>query len=105
MLADLSRHAGRDIRQWAYLQRHSRRREAVEQGRVLLGAQAVADPLGLQSIAVTDPSTCLKLNTSTASHGIKPVIDREFAFAEAPAALAHMKSGAHFGKIVIRVGS
>jgi NADPH:quinone reductase-like Zn-dependent oxidoreductase len=31
--------------------------------------------------------------------------DREFAFAEAPAALAHMRSGAHFGKIVIRVGS
>jgi NADPH:quinone reductase-like Zn-dependent oxidoreductase len=33
------------------------------------------------------------------------VIDREFAFAEAPAALAHLKSGGHFGKIVIRVGS
>jgi NADPH:quinone reductase-like Zn-dependent oxidoreductase len=40
-----------------------------------------------------------------ATHGIKPVIDCEFAFAEAPAALAHLKSRAHFGKIVIRVGS
>ena len=40
-----------------------------------------------------------------ATHGIKPVIDREFGFAEAPAALAHLKSGGHFGKIVIRVGS
>jgi hypothetical protein len=41
MLADRSRHAGRDIGQRAHLQRHSRRREAVEQGRILLGAQAV----------------------------------------------------------------
>ncbi len=39
------------------------------------------------------------------THRIKPVIDRQFAFAEAPAALAHMRSGTHFGKIVIRVGS
>lgn len=34
---------------------------------------------------------------------IKPIIDRVFDFAEAPAAYAHMKSGAHFGKVVIRV--
>lgn len=34
---------------------------------------------------------------------IKPVIDRVFDFAEAPAAYAHMKSGAHFGKVVIRI--
>lgn len=31
-----------------------------------------------------------------------PVIDRVFAFREAPAAFAHMASGAHFGKVVIR---
>lgn len=37
-------------------------------------------------------------------HGIKPQIDREFAFGEAPAALARLQSGGHFGKIVIRVG-
>lgn len=34
---------------------------------------------------------------------IKPVIDKVFAFTEAPAAYQHMASGAHFGKIVIRV--
>jgi NADPH:quinone reductase-like Zn-dependent oxidoreductase len=34
---------------------------------------------------------------------IKPVIDKVFAFAEAPDAYRHMASGAHFGKIVIRV--
>jgi NADPH:quinone reductase-like Zn-dependent oxidoreductase len=37
-------------------------------------------------------------------HGIKPVVDRVFSFAEAPAALKHLESGAHFGKIVIEVG-
>ncbi|GAB3583624.1 zinc-dependent alcohol dehydrogenase family protein [Hymenobacter daeguensis] len=34
---------------------------------------------------------------------LRPVIDRVFAFEEAPAALQHLKSGAHFGKIVVRL--
>ncbi|WP_066267393.1 zinc-dependent alcohol dehydrogenase family protein [Hydrogenophaga palleronii] len=34
--------------------------------------------------------------------GIKPVIDRVFDFADARAAFAHLDSGAHFGKVVIR---
>jgi NADPH:quinone reductase-like Zn-dependent oxidoreductase len=42
--------------------------------------------------------------SAIATHAIHPVIDREFPFDEAPAALAHMQSGAHFGKIVIQVG-
>jgi NADPH:quinone reductase-like Zn-dependent oxidoreductase len=33
---------------------------------------------------------------------IKPVIDRVFNFSEAPAAYAHLASGQHFGKVVIR---
>jgi len=36
-------------------------------------------------------------------NAIKPVIDKVFAFADAQAAYRHMASGAHFGKIVIRV--
>jgi len=36
---------------------------------------------------------------------IHPVIDREFAFDEAPLAYEYLKSGRHFGKIVIRVAS
>ena len=35
--------------------------------------------------------------------GIKPAIDRVFGFDEAPAAFAHLASGSHFGKVVIRV--
>jgi NADPH:quinone reductase-like Zn-dependent oxidoreductase len=33
----------------------------------------------------------------------EPVIDRVFGFAEARAAYEHLQSGAHFGKVVIRV--
>ena len=33
---------------------------------------------------------------------IEPIIDRVFPFAEAPQALEHLASGAHFGKIVLR---
>ena len=34
---------------------------------------------------------------------IEPVIDRVFPFEEARAAYEHLASGAHFGKVVIRV--
>ena len=34
-------------------------------------------------------------------NGLKPVIDRRFPFAEAPAAYRYLASGAHFGKVVI----
>jgi NADPH:quinone reductase-like Zn-dependent oxidoreductase len=35
--------------------------------------------------------------------GLVPIIDREFPFADAPAAYAYLKSGAHLGKVLIRV--
>ena len=38
-----------------------------------------------------------------ASNGMKPIIEKVFAFSEAPAAYRHLASGAHFGKIVIRI--
>ena len=43
------------------------------------------------------------MNRAIVANGIKPVIDKVFGFDEAPAAFRHMASGAHFGKIVIRV--
>jgi NADPH:quinone reductase-like Zn-dependent oxidoreductase len=43
------------------------------------------------------------LNAFLTEHRIKPVIDRVFEFAEAPAAFDHLRSGAHFGKVVVRV--
>ncbi len=37
-------------------------------------------------------------------HRLRPVIDRVFAFEEAPEALDHLSRGAHLGKVCIRVG-
>ncbi len=34
---------------------------------------------------------------------LRPVVDRVFPFEEAPAAFQHLRSGQHFGKVVIRV--
>jgi NADPH:quinone reductase-like Zn-dependent oxidoreductase len=44
-----------------------------------------------------------QMNRAIALHQMKPVLDRAFAFTEVPAALRHMESAAHFGKIVVRV--
>lgn len=43
------------------------------------------------------------LNTFLSRYCIKPVIDRVFGFADARSAFTYMESGAHFGKVVIRV--
>jgi NADPH:quinone reductase-like Zn-dependent oxidoreductase len=45
------------------------------------------------------------MNRMLAANEIHPVIDRVFAFEEARAAYDHMKSGAHVGKIVIRIAA
>ena len=34
---------------------------------------------------------------------LRPIVDRVFAFENAPAAHAYMESGAHIGKILLRV--
>jgi NADPH:quinone reductase-like Zn-dependent oxidoreductase len=43
------------------------------------------------------------LNRALSAAQLHPVIDRVFPFAEARAAYEHLASGAHFGKVVIRV--
>ena len=43
------------------------------------------------------------MNRAIAANGLKPVLDKVFSFDEVQAAYRHMASGAHFGKIVIRV--
>jgi len=43
------------------------------------------------------------MNCVIAEKQIRPVIDRVFPFGEAPAAFAHLESGAHFGKVVLRL--
>ncbi len=41
------------------------------------------------------------LNAFLSNHRIKPMIDRVFPFSDARSAFEHLKSGAHFGKVVI----
>ncbi len=43
-----------------------------------------------------------RMNEFIEEKGIKPVIDRVFAFSEADAAFDYLESGSHFGKVVIR---
>ena len=43
------------------------------------------------------------MNRAITVHRVKPVIDRVFDFEDAPAAYEHLKSGKHFGKVVIRI--
>jgi NADPH:quinone reductase-like Zn-dependent oxidoreductase len=44
------------------------------------------------------------MNRAIALHQLRPVVDRIFDFHELPAALRHMESGGHFGKICLRAG-
>ena len=39
-----------------------------------------------------------------AQWGLRPVVDRVFAFDEAPAAFRHLATGRHFGKVVVAMG-
>jgi NADPH:quinone reductase-like Zn-dependent oxidoreductase len=57
----------------------------------------------VQGISVGSMQTFETMNAAIAANQLKPVIDRVFGFDEVHAAYKHMESGAHFGKIVIRV--
>jgi NADPH:quinone reductase-like Zn-dependent oxidoreductase len=41
------------------------------------------------------------MNRAVAFHKLRPIIDSRYTFDQLPAALTHLKSGKHFGKIVI----
>lgn len=44
-----------------------------------------------------------RMNQFIDEHGIQPVIDKRFAFDDAPAAFEYVASGKHFGKVVIEL--
>ena len=60
--------------------------------------------LRVQGILVGHRQGFEAMNRALALHGVRPVVDRVFPFAEARAAFEYLKSGAHFGKVVVRVG-
>ena len=57
--------------------------------------------LRVQGIFVGHRQGFEALNRALTLHGVRPVVDRVFPFAEARAAFEYLKSGAHFGKVVI----
>jgi len=58
----------------------------------------------VQGISVGSTQMFEEMNAAIAVNAIKPVIDRVFGFDEAKAAYAHLATGSHFGKVVIRMG-
>ena len=67
--------------------------------RLIMGRRA-----NIQGISVGSTQMFEAMNRAISANAIKPVIDKVFGFDDAKAAYQHMASGAHFGKIVIRVG-
>jgi len=59
----------------------------------------------VQGIFVGSRAMFEAMNRAIEVNQLRPVIDRVFPFDEAIEALKHLESGAHFGKVVIRVGS
>jgi NADPH:quinone reductase-like Zn-dependent oxidoreductase len=57
----------------------------------------------VQGIFVGSRAMFEAMNHAIALHQLRPVVDREFDFEQAPEALKYLASGAHFGKVVIRV--
>ncbi len=61
-----------------------------------------ASGANFRNITVGDRAGLLELSRAVEASGLKPVIDRVFAFDEAREAFSHLESGTHFGKVVIR---
>jgi NADPH:quinone reductase-like Zn-dependent oxidoreductase len=59
--------------------------------------------LAVQGIFVGSREMFEAMNSAIALAKLKPVVDRVFPFAELPQALRHMESGAHFGKIALKI--
>jgi NADPH:quinone reductase-like Zn-dependent oxidoreductase len=77
---------------------------------VLSGGAGEVNPLPvvmkkvrLQGIFVGSRAMFEAMNRAIALHRLQPVIDRVFPFAEAREALHYLESGAHFGKVCIRL--
>lgn len=77
----------------------------------VVSGQSMALPLGpiftrrvrLQGIRVGTPAEFDSMLRAVEQHRLQPVVDRAFAFDELRAALDYLASGAHFGKICLRI--
>jgi NADPH:quinone reductase-like Zn-dependent oxidoreductase len=58
----------------------------------------------LRGIYVSSRDTFEAMNRALSLHRIEPVVDRVFPLEQIREALTHLQRGAHFGKIVLRLG-
>jgi NADPH:quinone reductase-like Zn-dependent oxidoreductase len=77
---------------------------------VLSGVTAEVNPMPIlmrsirvQGIFVGSRAMFEAMNRAIEIAGMHPIIDRVFEFDQAPQALEYLESGAHFGKVVIRI--
>lgn len=77
---------------------------------VLTGFQATVNPLNalqrslrVQGIYVGSAEMFRAMNAAFGANRLEPVIDRVFAFSDAPDAFRAMQAAGHFGKLVVRV--
>jgi NADPH:quinone reductase-like Zn-dependent oxidoreductase len=77
---------------------------------VLAGGQAelslfpiLMQNVRVQGITVGDRDSFEAMNRAISANGLRPVLDRTFPLAEGRAALEYLESGAHFGKVCLRV--
>jgi NADPH:quinone reductase-like Zn-dependent oxidoreductase len=64
--------------------------------------QILMQNLRIQGVLVGSRDTFEAMNRAISLHQLRPVIDRVFAFDDAPQAFAYMASGSHFGKMCIK---
>jgi NADPH:quinone reductase-like Zn-dependent oxidoreductase len=57
----------------------------------------------MQGIFVGSRDMFEAMNRAIATHGMRPVVDRVFPFEQTREAMHYMESGAHFGKVCIRI--
>ena len=57
----------------------------------------------VRGIFVGSRSMFEEMNRAIELHKLRPVIDKTFSFEDFPKALVHLESGAHFGKVVLRL--
>ena len=57
----------------------------------------------LAGVLVGSRAMAERLVAFVAQRGLRPLVDRVFAFGDAPAAFAHLASGRHLGKVVVRI--
>ncbi len=57
----------------------------------------------VRGIAVGPRQSFEAMNRAIEANGMRPLIDRVYDWLELPEALAHLQSGQHFGKVVLRI--